>query len=113
MSGGPALPDTFAALADSTRMAVIALLSKEPRRAGELAAELDVTAPALSRHLRILRRSGLVREEGVAEDARVRVYHLRREPFEQMEGWLADVQEFWGGQLGSFKNHMRKRRRNK
>ncbi len=109
----PALPETFAALSDATRMAVIGLLSEEPRRAGDLAAALDMTPAAMSRHLRILRRSGLVGEDGIEDDARVRIYHLRQEPFDQVQGWLEDVRQFWGGQLGAFKRHVEKRGRNK
>ncbi len=109
----PALPETFAALSDPIRMAVIAMLSQEPRRAGELAASLDMSPAAMSRHLRILRRSGLVAEAGIADDARVRIYHLRQAPFDQMHGWLEDVRRFWAGQLDSFKQHVEKKRRTK
>jgi DNA-binding transcriptional ArsR family regulator len=109
----PALPGTFAALSDTTRMAVIDLLSRQPRRAGDLASALEVTPAALSRHLRILRRSGLIAEDGIEEDARVRIYRLRKEPFDQMQGWLEEVGQFWGGQLQAFQRHLEKRRRNK
>ena len=102
---------TFAALSDPTRIAVIDLLSKEPCRAGELAASLDTTPAAMSRHLRVLRRSGLIAEEGIAEDARVRIYRLKQEPFAQLSGWLAEVEEFWGGQLTSFQKHVSGRRK--
>lgn len=62
-------------------------------------------APAVSRHLRILRRGGLVEERGLDEDARVRVYRLRREPFGELQAWLDQVQAFWTEQLGAFKEH--------
>ena len=109
----PALPETFAALSDPTRMAVIAMLSQEPRRAGELATALEMSPAALSRHLRILRRSGLIAEEGIFDDARVRIYHLCPKPFDQMHGWLEDVRQFWAGQLDAFKRHVDKKRRTK
>ena len=105
------LEGTFAALADSTRMAVVRLLSQEPRRAGELAEALEMTPAAMSRHLRALRKSGLVGEEGIEEDARVRIYRLRQEPFEQMREWLQEVERFWDGQLASFKSHVEQRRK--
>src|SRR5438874_659796 len=73
------LDSTFAALADPTRKAVIGLLSRGPRRAGDLADDLDQSPAAMSRHLRVLRRSGLIAPEGVEDDARVRMYRLRRE----------------------------------
>lgn len=97
---------TLFALADRNRRAVVDLLKQQPRRAGEIAAALSITPPALSRHLRVLRRSGLIREEGVEEDARVRIYQLRKEPFDQLRGWLDEVESFWAGQLDSFREHV-------
>jgi DNA-binding transcriptional ArsR family regulator len=99
------LDRTLAALADPTRRGVIDLLKKRPRRAGELAAAFDMSPPAMSRHLRTLRRTGLVEEEELGDDARVRVYRLRRSPFSALRTWLDDVEEFWTGQLASFKEH--------
>lgn len=101
--GAARLDATFAALADPTRRAVIELLRRSPRRAGELAGSLSATAPAMSRHLRVLRRSGLVEEEHGGDDARVRVYRLRPEPFSELRGWLDEVESFWSGQLQAFK----------
>ena len=66
---------TLAALADETRQSVVDFLSNEPRRASDIAAALGLTPQAMSRHLRVLRRGGLIREEGIEDDARVRVYH--------------------------------------
>ena len=101
---------TFAALADPARLAVVRLLSEEPRRAGELAGSLDMSAAAMSRHLRVLRKSGLIAEQGIADDARVRVYHLEKKPFAQLHVWLAEVEQFWGGQLAAFEQHVARRR---
>jgi DNA-binding transcriptional ArsR family regulator len=97
---------TLAALADRNRRAVIDLLKEQPRRAGEIASALSMTPPALSRHLRVLRRSGLIDEQGVEEDARVRVYRLRKEPFDQLRGWLREVESFWTGELAAFRDHV-------
>src|SRR5580704_6328880 len=106
---------TLFALADRNRRAVVDLLKTQPRRAGEIAAALSLTPPALSRHLRVLRRSGLVgidsREQGVQEDARVRIYRLRKEPFDQLRGWLGEVESFWVGELASFRDHVEKSKR--
>jgi DNA-binding transcriptional ArsR family regulator len=90
---------TLLALADPTRRGVVDLLRKKPRRAGELAAALEVSPPALSRHLRLLRSEGLVEEERQGEDARVRVYRLRPEPFRGLRRWLDDVERYCAGQL--------------
>jgi DNA-binding transcriptional ArsR family regulator len=99
------LDGTFAALADPTRRRVIDLLRSGPLRAGELASAVDMTPPAMSRHLRVLRTSGLVEEEGSADDARVRIYRLRREPFAELHGWLDEVESFWLIQLRAFRAH--------
>jgi len=100
---------TLAALSDPTRRGVIDLLRAKPCRAGELAAALDMTAPALSRHLRILRKSGLIAGNEVEHDARVRLYYLKPEAFASLRDWLSEVEAFWGDQLQSFKVHAEKR----
>jgi len=105
-----ALDGTFAALADPTRRGVIDLLRRQPRRAGELAERLKTSAPAMSRHLRVLRRHGLVEEDHGGEDLRVRVYSLRAKPFQDLRAWVEDVEAFWSGQLGSFQQHVERTR---
>jgi DNA-binding transcriptional ArsR family regulator len=102
---------TLSALADPTRRRVIDLLSARPLRAGELAARARTSAPAMSRHLRVLRTSGLVEAGPVEHDARLRVYRLRPEPFASLQTWLDQVQTFWDEQLGAFKEHAERRRR--
>jgi len=105
------LDATLGALADPARRGVVELLRKKPRRAGELAHALSLSAPNMSRHLRILRRSGLVEEGGIDDDARVRVYRLRAEPFRALRDWLTEVEAFWGAELASFKAHAEKTRK--
>jgi len=100
------LDGTFSALADPTRRRVVELLRRRPHRAGELAAAFRATPPAMSRHLRVLRTRGLVEEERVEGDARVRVYRLRREPFEALQAWLRELETFWSDQLESFATHV-------
>jgi DNA-binding transcriptional ArsR family regulator len=96
---------TLAALAEPTRRGVVELLRAKPRRASEIADALSMTRPAMSRHLRVLRKAGLVSEVGLEDDARARVYYLEREPFAELRGWLAEVEAFWGEQLHAFKEH--------
>jgi DNA-binding transcriptional ArsR family regulator len=105
-----AIDRTFLALADPTRRGVIDLLSSGPRRAGELAEALAMQKPAMTRHLRLLRETGLVREQGLPEDARVRVYRLRRAPFDALRKWLDEVEVFWAFQLDGFKEHAERTR---
>jgi DNA-binding transcriptional ArsR family regulator len=97
------LDRTLAALADPTRRRVVELLREQPLPAGELAATAGVTPPAMSRHLRVLRRSGLVEDGGVEHDARIRMYCLRPEPFAGLGSWLGQVQAFWDHELSAFK----------
>jgi DNA-binding transcriptional ArsR family regulator len=105
------LDNTLAALAEPTRRGVVDLLRVRPRPAGELASALHLSAPAMSRHLRVLRETGLVEAAGVDDDARLRVYRLRREPFVALQAWLDQVEAFWGEQLGAFKAHAERRAR--
>jgi DNA-binding transcriptional ArsR family regulator len=102
------LDRTFAALADPTRRGVIDLLRRRPRRAGELAQAFAVSPPAMSRHLRVLRRTGLVEGDGLDDDARVRVYRLRAAPFAALRDWLDEVEAFWTDQMDAFKAHAEK-----
>lgn len=105
------LDGTLAALADPTRRRVVELLRERPRRAGELAAAAEMSGPAMSRHLRVLRARGLVEEERAGPDARVRVYRLRPEPFVALQEWLVQVQAFWSDQLDAFKAHAERTRK--
>ncbi len=107
------LDDTLAALADPTRRRVIDALRSGPRRAGELAEVFRISPPALSRHLRVLRTRGLIEEERVDGDARVRVYRLRRDRFEELRAWLGEVEAFWTDQLDAFRAHAERRVRRK
>jgi DNA-binding transcriptional ArsR family regulator len=97
--------DPFSVLADPTRRRVLELLSDRPRRAGELAAAAKTSAPVMSRHLRILLESGFVADERVPDDARARVFRLRREPIGDVQAWLDQLQAHWQEQLASFKRH--------
>ena len=106
MSAQAALDQTLAALADPLRRRAVDLLAQRPRAAGELARELDISAPAMSRHLRTLRASGLVEESHPEFDARVRIYALRPEPMVHLLRWLEESERLWSAQLLAFKAHI-------
>ena len=106
----PNLDETLLALADPTRRRVVDLLRKNPQRAGDLAQALEVSPPRLSRHLRILRKSGLIEDSGVDHDARVSLYRLKPEPFETLKDWLQEVESFWTMELAAFKAHAERTR---
>jgi DNA-binding transcriptional ArsR family regulator len=66
---------------------------------------MDMSQPAMSRHLRVLRKAGLIEEDEEEDDARVRIYKLRRAPISALRSWVEDVEAFWDDQLQSFKAH--------
>jgi DNA-binding transcriptional ArsR family regulator len=105
------LDPTIAALADPSRRAIIELLGKRPRCSSDLADALDMSRPAMSRHLRVLRKAGVVEQEILDSDARVRMVQLRTEPLAALRGWLEEVEGFWEEQLGAFKSHAEGKRR--
>jgi DNA-binding transcriptional ArsR family regulator len=100
-----ALDAAFIALSDATRREVIRSLLHKPRRAGELADLVSMSPQALSRHLRLLRKAGLIVEEGIEADARVRVYSVHPDAFAPVQDWLAEVEDVWRRQLQAFKTH--------
>lgn len=85
------------------------LLGSRPHRAGELAHAAGVTPQAMSRHLRVLLRTGLVADERSPEDARLRVFRLRPEPVAELRAWLDELQAAWDQQLQGFKAHIEQR----
>jgi DNA-binding transcriptional ArsR family regulator len=60
----------------------------------------------MSRHLRVLRQSGLVQESHPEFDARVRIYSLRPGPMAELRDWLEETEALWAEQLASFKKHL-------
>lgn len=106
MTAAVAVDRTLAALADPCRRQVVDLLARGPRAAGDLAREVGVPAPAMSRHLKALKDSGLVEDCHPAFDARVRVYALRPEPMVDLLRWLEESERLWSEQLLAFKAHL-------
>lgn len=101
---------TLAALADPHRRGVVDLLRHQPRRAGDLADELGMSRPAMSRHLKVLRRTGLIEPASDEADARARIYRLKPEPFSALRDWLDDVEQFWRHELEAFRLHAERTR---
>ncbi len=100
------LDRTLVALADPHRRRVVELLRSKPRRAGELAEAVGLNPPALSRHLKTLKASGLVSETHPEFDARVRIYTLRPQPMTELRAWLEKTEQLWTAQLAAFKAHL-------
>ena len=97
------LSAAFGALSDASRRQMIRLLLLKPRRAGELAECIDMSPQALSRHLRVLRKAGLISEQGIEQDARVRIYSVHATAFQPVQEWMAQVENLWQRQLQAFK----------
>jgi DNA-binding transcriptional ArsR family regulator len=91
---------TFQALADPTRRAVLDLLRRGRQPAGQIAEAFPVSRPAISKHLRLLRRAHLVQEH---REGRHRVYQLNPEPLRAVDSWLEQYRRFWSANLASLK----------
>jgi DNA-binding transcriptional ArsR family regulator len=92
---------TFQALSDPTRRAVLDLLRRGSQPAGEIAEAFPVSRPAISKHLRLLRRAHLVREH---REGRNRVYELNPEPLRAVDSWIEQYRVFWVANLNSLKS---------
>jgi DNA-binding transcriptional ArsR family regulator len=91
-----ALSITFAALADPTRRAILARLAEGEATVGDLASPFSISAPAISRHLRVLADAGLIERE---VDARWRICHLRADALRGAHGWLETYRRHWEDNL--------------
>ena len=92
---------TFSALADPTRRAVLDLLRRGSRPAGQIARAFPISRPAISKHLRLLRRAKLVQER---REGRLRVYELDAHPLKAIDSWLGGYRMFWRANLSSLKH---------
>ena len=89
------LPDLFAALADPTRFAIVErLLAEGEQSVGRLAAPFDLSAPAISRHIKVLEEAGLIERR---VDRQWRRCRLRAESFSALDDWLDRYRAFWTG----------------
>ena len=86
------LSETFAALADPTRRAILAQLAEGDATVGELTEPFSVSLPAISRHLKVLERAGLITR---GREAQSRPSSLRAEPLQEATEWLAWYQQYW------------------
>jgi DNA-binding transcriptional ArsR family regulator len=92
---------TFSALADPTRRAVLDLLRQGSQPAGRIAQAFPISRPAISKHLRLLRRAHLVEEH---RQGRHRFYHLNPAPLKAVDSWLEQYRAFWTASLSSLKS---------
>jgi DNA-binding transcriptional ArsR family regulator len=98
------MPDLiWSTLRDPHRRAVLTLLRDRPRTVGELVESLRISQPATSKHLRILRESGLVRVRG---EAQRRIYSIDPAPLLELEEWLAPYRQLWNDRLEALGGHL-------
>lgn len=101
-------PRVYSAIADPTRRAILDALRSRERSAGDIAALFPVSRPAVSRHLRVLRGAGLVRERRVSQS---RIYSLDPAPLKAVDQWLSGYKVFWGARLVALRDVAEKGRR--
>ena len=95
---------SLAAIADPTRRRIVELLAVRERTAGELVSEFDMSAPAISQHLKVLREAGLVT---VRPEGQTRVQVLNPAGFGELEGWLEKTRAFWSHRLDDLERELR------
>lgn len=94
---------TWSALGEPNRRAVLTLLRERPRDVGELMSELHLSQPATSKHLRVLREAGLVRVAAVAQR---RIYAIEPSPLVELDVWLAPFRTLWNNSLDALGEHL-------
>lgn len=92
------------ALADPIRREIVETLLDAPADAGTIASRFDVSRPAVSRHLRVLREAGLVRSE---PDAQRRIYHAEPAPLAELDEWINQYRAFWTTKLDALGTHLK------
>lgn len=97
------LSRTFSALADPTRRAILARLRDGPAGVQELAEPFDISLPAVSKHLKVLERAGLIARE---KDAQWRRCRLTARPLKDAAAWVADYRRFWDDQFDSLETFL-------
>lgn len=94
MKSADPLSDTFSALADPTRRAIIARLAQGEATVNEIAEPFDISLPAISRHLKVLEAAGLISR---GREAQWRPCRLETKALQQLDGWLEHYRAFWTG----------------
>src|SRR5438105_14708188 len=100
----PAADAVFAAIADATRRTIMQRVARRRRlTAGELARGFRMSRPAVSKHVRVLVRAGLLRQR---REGRHRLYELDPAPLRQVDEWVAQYRDFWRTNLRSLKSYV-------
>jgi DNA-binding transcriptional ArsR family regulator len=97
------MESAFAVLAEPSRRAILMLLAAAERTVGDLESELNLSQPAVSKHLRVLREAGFVE---ATIDAQRRVYRIRPEPLQEVDAWLAPFRRYWSAHVDALERHL-------
>jgi len=92
------------AIADPTRRRIVELLAVRERTAGELVDEFDMSAPAISQHLNVLREAGLVKTRAEGQS---RIQSLNPDGFDDLEAWLQKTRSIWSSRLDALERTLR------
>lgn len=95
--------DVFVALADPTRRRIVEMVSARDMPAGQIADNFDLSRPAVSKHLRILRQSGLLASRGVAQQ---RIYSVNPAVLAELQQWAEKTQQLWATRLTRLDRHL-------
>jgi len=93
----------FEIIAEPNRRAILSLLASSQQSVGEIARQLRLPQPAVSKHLRVLREAGFVES---AVDAQRRLYRLKPEPFQEVDAWLAPFRRVWFAHVDALERHL-------
>jgi DNA-binding transcriptional ArsR family regulator len=96
--------DSLTALADPTRRQIVEMLGRGELASGEIAERFDISAPAISQHLKVLKEARLVQ---VRVEGQRRVYSLDPEGLQMIDAWLAEVRRFWAERLDALEQALR------
>lgn len=95
---------SLSALSDPTRQRIVEMLAGKELAAGAIASRFDISAPAISQHLKVLKDAKLV---NVRADAQKRFYSLNRDGFEEMDDWLQRIRRYWGKRLDALERALK------
>jgi DNA-binding transcriptional ArsR family regulator len=97
------MESVFGIIAEPSRRAILTLLASSEQSVGDIERQLQMTQPAVSKHLRVLREAGFVE---ATVDAQRRLYRIRPEPLQEVDAWLAPFRQLWSTHLDALERHL-------
>jgi DNA-binding transcriptional ArsR family regulator len=97
------MESVFEIIAEPNRRAILSLLVSSQQSVGDIERQLRMPQPSVSKHLRVLREAGFVESR---VDAQRRLYRLKPEPLQELDGWLDQFRRFWSGHVDALERHL-------